>query len=238
MRSAAPADPPELILDRDGRRIVLSVRRSPRARRLALKLDPGAGMPVLVLPPRMPLARGQAFAEQNWQWLATRLDRLPGRVAFADGATVPLRGIPHTVRHAPDLRGVVRALDGRIEVSGRPEHLSRRLGDWLRREARRIVVPLAHEKAAALNRKPARISLRDPRSRWGSCSSQGRLAFSWRLIMAPSTVLDYVVAHEVAHLVELNHSPAFWGVVACLTPHLEEGRTWLKQNGHGLHRYG
>jgi len=238
MRRAASAEPQELILDRDGRRIVLSIRRSARARRLALKLDPGAGTPVLVLPPRTSLARGRAFAEQNWQWLATRLDRLPDAVVFADGAVIPLQGVPHAVLHTPDLRGVVRAVDGRIEVAGRAEHLSRRLGDWLRREARGVIVPLAHEKAATLSRKPSRITLRDPRSRWGSCSSDGRLAFSWRLILAPATVLDYVVAHEVAHLVELNHSSAFWGVVALLTPHMDEGRAWLKRHGHALHRYG
>lgn len=238
MRKAPPPDPEALVLDRDGRRIALTVRRSARARRLALKFDPGAGLPVLVLPPRVPVATGLAFAERNWAWLLARLDRLPDHVPFADGAVIPLHGVPHPVHHAPALRGVVQVAEGCIQVAGRPEHVARRLGDWLKREARRAILPLAEEKAALLGRKPARVTLRDPRSRWGSCSSDGRLAFSWRLVLAPMPVLDYVVAHEVAHMAEMNHSAAFWRVVARLTPHLEEGRRWLKANGHGLHRYG
>jgi len=110
--------------------------------------------------------------------------------------------------------------------------------DWLKAEAKSIITPLCLEKAETIGKRVRRVMVRDQRSRWGSCGSNGHLSFNWRLILAPEAVLDYVVAHEVAHLVEMNHSPAFWEVVDELTPHLKIGRTWLNRRGQQLYRYG
>jgi predicted metal-dependent hydrolase len=171
-------------------------------------------------------------------WLAAHLSRLPQPVAFVPGAIMPLRGAPHVLRHAPGARRVVWAETGTIHVSGAPAHFARRLTDWLQREARAALTERAGIHAAAIGRRFARVGVRDTVSRWGSCSSTGALSFYWRLIQAPDAVLDYVAAHEVAHLAERNHGPAFWSVVGGLCPDFEAARLWLRREGSGLHRYG
>ena len=231
-------DPEGFNLDVDGRPVAVRIRRHPRAARISLKIDAGAGALVLVLPPRASAARGAAFVRGQLEWIRTRLAALPVAVPFAPGAQVPLLGVTHEVVHAPQARRGVWAEDGRLHVSGLAEHLPRRLGDWLKARARAEVTPRAVALAARVARPVGRITLRDTRSRWGSCSAAGDLAFSWRLVLAPMSVLDYVVAHEVAHLVELNHSPAFWRVVAELVPDPRGPRAWLKRHGALLHRYG
>ena len=125
-----------------------------------------------------------------------------------------------------------------IIVTGQAEHLGRRVEDWLKREARREVEKRAYAKAELLGKRISHITIRDARSRWGSCSPKGRLSFSWRLIMAPRSVIDYVVAHEIAHLVEKNHGFRFWRLVATLTDEMTAARTWLKRHGEALHRFG
>lgn len=223
-------------LDLGGRIVSVTVKRSALARRISLRVDPARGA-VLMLPAKARLAEGERFLLAHRVWLAERLARLPGPVALADGAAVPLLGVPHAVRHVPGARRGVWVEDGEILVSGLPEHVGRRVADFLRAEAKRLIVPRAHEMAARLDRKPGRITVKDTRSRWGSCSSSGDLAFSWRLVLAPEQVLDYVVAHEVAHLVEMNHSPAFWAVVDGLVGDARGPRRWLKTHGAGLHRF-
>jgi predicted metal-dependent hydrolase len=149
-------------------------------------------------------------------------------------------GTPHLIRAAPQtLRGVVECADGVLTVPGDPAHLSRRLTDYLKAEARREIGIRARDKAARIERRVAAVTLRDTRSRWGSCNSAGRLNFSWRLIMAPEFVLDYVVAHEVAHLAEMNHGPKFWRLCAQLSgADPTTARAWLKRHGPELHAYG
>jgi predicted metal-dependent hydrolase len=149
-------------------------------------------------------------------------------------------GIPHLIRgDAGRLRGLPARFDGTITVPGAPDHLPRRLTDFLKAEAKREIGTRARAKAARLGRPVAAVTVRDTRSRWGSCSGAGRLAFSWRLIMAPEYVLDYVVAHEVAHLREMNHGPRFWKLCAQLTESdPKAARAWLKRHGGALHAYG
>jgi predicted metal-dependent hydrolase len=217
------------------------VRLSRRARRLSLRIDVGAGHAVLVQPPRMAAAAVLAFAAARREWIADRLGELPCRIAFDEGAVIPLRGETHVLRFAPDARGGVWRDDGAIVVTGRAEHAPRRLIDWLKSEARAAIAPLARELAAALDRRVAAITVRDTTSRWGSCSRNGRLSFSWRLVLAPMPVLRYVVAHEVAHLRHMNHGPAFWRTVDGLLGDADGGRSarqWLRDHGAVLHRYG
>ena len=225
----------ELTIDRQ--RVGLRVRRSPRARRMALHLDPASGDVVLVLPTRSNLSQGLRFAEANSGWIAERVARLPPAVALVDGARLPYLGAGVRVRHRPETRGGVWREGDEICVSGAAEHLPRRLRDWLKRQARAELGLRAHAAAARLGKSIVRVSVRDMRSRWGSCTSKATLGFCWRLIMAPEAVVDYVVAHEVAHLAEMNHGPRFWALVRKLAPGMDEAQAWLRQHGPALLRY-
>lgn len=222
----------------DGQAVDLTVRRSARAHNIALRLDPAKPAPELVLPPRVGEAEGFDFVRSRSAWLLERLAAQPPHVPFCDGATLPLRDVPHRILHDPGSRRGVWLTDGHIVVSGREEHLARRLQDWLRREARADIAPQVREKTQILGRPAGKITVRSQRSRWGSCAHNGNLSFNWRLILAPDWVLDYVVAHEVAHLAQPNHSAAFWRTVDRLTRHTDTGRTWLQCNGDRLFRYG
>lgn len=213
-------------------------RRSARARRVTLRIDPAAGAVVVTLPPRAGRGQGMALLQAHSRWVADRLRALAPRVPFADGAVVPVGGVPHRIRHEPGGIGGVWLAEGEIRVAGEVAFLARRVADWFRAEARRRITPLALDHAARLGRPVRRIAIKDPRSRWASCAPDGTLAFSWRLVMAPPWVLDYVVAHEVAHLREMNHSARFWAVVAALTPHAAAAKAWLGRHGAGLLRYG
>ncbi len=213
-------------------------RRSRRARRISLRIDPRGGAVVVTLPLRAGRTAGMALLMDNADWVARRLAALPGPVPFADGARLPLHGLDHRIRHAPEARAGVR-LEGReIVVSGEAAFLPRRVADFLRAEARRTLCEVVAAKAAAAQVHPARITVKDTRSRWGSCASSGHLAFSWRLVMAPPMVQDYVAAHEVAHLRHMNHGPRFWALVDDLTPHRAAAVAWLHSHGPRLLRVG
>ncbi len=151
---------------------------------------------------------------------------------------MPLGGAAHRLRHVGGGGAPVRLEGGEIRVAGRPEHMARRVRDWLRGEARRRIEPVTAARAAEIGRSVTRITIRDQKSRWGSCAPGGRLSFNWRLVLAPGWVLDYVVAHEVAHLVEANHSAAFWQIVERLDGNAAEARNWLRRHGLALQRYG
>lgn len=222
----------------EGRTIPLRIRRHPRARQITLRVDPVAGGAVVTLPSTTPVAEGVAMVHRKADWLLDHLKTLAPRRPFADGVTVPLLGEVHIIRHRPDVRGVVYREAGALVVCGRAEHLGRRLTDWLKAEARREFAMRARVKAMALGARMGRITVRDTRSRWGSCSAGGNLSFCWRLIFAPVFVVDYVIAHEVAHLRVRNHGPRFWQTVAGLTDDVEGARAWLNRHGESLHRFG
>jgi len=209
-----------------------------RARRISLRLDAAAGVVRLVVPRRVSLARAAAFAALHKIWIGRKLAALPQAIPFADGVEIPVGGLPHVIRHRPGMRGTVWLEEGEIHVAGAPEHLPRRVTDWLKAEARRRIQAAIDRFSAEIGRRPSRVVLRDTTSRWGSCSPTGRLAFSWRLVLAPEAVLTYVVAHEVAHLIELNHGPRFWRLVQTMVPGYDAQRNWLTVNGARLHRYG
>lgn len=216
----------------------LELRESARTRRMTLRVDAGRGIIQVVVPAGIADADVQRFILRHDGWLRARLDALPPRLPFVDGASVPVLGRDHLIRHVADLRGGTRREDGVIMVGGQPEHVERRVHDHLVGEARRELAERARAKAAQIGRRVAAVTVRDTRSRWGSCAASGRLSFSWRLILTPDAVLDYVVAHEVAHLVEMNHSTRFWALCATLTAEVKGPRAWLKANGARLLRYG
>ena len=220
--------------------VPVRVSTHPRARRMALRIDPQGEAVDLVLPPRSSLPRALAFFEDNRRWLERRLAALPPRTEFADGALVPLLGVPHRIRHVATSRGrgAVWIDDAEIKVTGDRAHLARRVRDHFRELARRELLARARRLAETVERKVVRVSVRDTRTRWGSCSTTGTLCFSWRLIFAPEEVLDYVVAHEVAHLVHMNHGTRFWRLVERLAPGSSRQRHWLNRNRAQLLRIG
>jgi hypothetical protein len=213
-------------------------RRSPRARRVSLRIDPRAGAVVVTLPLRAGRRQGLDLLQTHAAWVMDRLSALPPAAPFQAGAMVPVGGRPHRIVHQPDARGVPRLEDGTLLVPGDAAHVARRVADFLRAEARRRITTLALAKAALVGRRVPRISIKDTRSRWGSCAPDGALSFSWRLVLAPPEVLDYVVAHEAAHLVHMNHGPRFWALCAKLTEHEAPARAWLSAHGARLLRYG
>ena len=234
--AGTPAGPRALAIA--GLPVPLELRESARTRRLTLRVDAGRGIIQVVVPTGISEAEVHRFIHRHDGWLRARLEALPPRLPFVDGASVPVLGADHEIRHVPDLRGGTRREDGLLIVGGRAEHLERRVHDHLIAEARRELSERARAKAALIGKRVAAVTVRDTRSRWGSCAANGRLSFSWRLILTPEAVLDYVVAHEVAHLKELNHSARFWTVCAGLTADVKAPRAWLRANGARLLRYG
>ncbi|MBR0648444.1 M48 family metallopeptidase [Roseomonas terrae] len=212
--------------------------RSTRARRVSLRIDPRAGEVIVTLPMREARRAGMALLTTHAAWVMQRLAALAPAVSLAPGAEVLLGGRPHVICHDPSARGGAFLEGATITVTGQLEFLARRVKDFLRAEAKRRIAVLADGHAATLGVKIRAIRLKDTRSRWGSCAPDGTLAFSWRLVMAPDWVLDYVVAHEVAHLRELNHSPRFWAHVETLAPDREAAQDWLRDNGPALLRVG
>ena len=217
----------------------LTIRVNPRARRLLLKVDAADRAVELVLPRGVSAESGFRFLKAQQVWIATRLAALPRRVPFVEGAIVPVLGTPHRIRHESDPAAPpVAMVDGEIRVRGDPNHLARRVRDYLIQLARQETTHRARLLAARIGRHITRVTVRDTSTRWGSCSAAGCLSFSWRLILAPEPVLDYVVAHEVAHLAEMNHGPRFWRIVQSLTPDHEAPRVWLTRHRNKLWAYG
>ena len=238
-----PSEPQAIEIMFDRAVYLVRLRRHRQARRYTLRVDGASREVVLTIPPRGSLKGAREFAQKHGGWIAARLKRLPAAAPFVPGAAVPLRGVPHRIVHRSDMRGTVwTEIDEHraalLCVAGASPHVHRRIGDFLKREARRDLDAASRRHAAALGVAIKRIVVRDQSSRWGSCSNSGALSYSWRLILAPPFVLDYLAAHEVAHLVEMNHSPRFWRVVARVCDHVERAKKWLDTSGNDLHRYG
>jgi len=231
------ATPPGVThIEIDGIAIAVTVRVSKRARSFRLSL-PATG-PVLSLPEKARWAEAEAFLLRHRAWLAARLPRTAPAQRFAAGKLLPLRGMEHRIVASGQVRGRVERLDiadgPALSIPGTPEHLPRRLYDWLKAEALADLKRQSALHAETLGVSVGQVRLRSQSSRWGSCSSSGNINYNWRLILAPPYVLDYVAAHEVAHLVEMNHSPAFWAVVERALPDMARGRAWLKAHGRDL----
>ncbi len=219
-----PGDPP----------VELTLRRSPRARRFSLRVSQLDGKVTLSMPARAREAEALAFARDKEAWLRQALLRTERSERLAPGRTLPFEGRPLTVTEAA-IRSVRVEGDELLVPAGTPD-IGVRVRAFLKLAARQRLQTASETYAARLGRPFARLTLRDTRSRWGSCTADGSLMYSWRLIMAPPDVLQYVAAHEVAHLEEMNHSEAFWAVVAQLMPDYAGKRRWLRTHGPSLHR--
>jgi hypothetical protein len=217
----------------------LAIRVNPRARRMLLRIDAARRAVELVLPRGIAPGLGLDFLAAKRGWIAARLGSLPHAVPFAEGAVIPVFGIPHRIRRETDPAAPPVAIgNAEIRVRGDPAHLARRVRGHLAGLAQRELAARSRRLAQQIGRPVSRIGVRDTRSRWGSCSSTASLSYCWRLVFAPEAVVDYVVAHEVAHLAEMNHGPRFWRLVATLVPDTAGPRAWLKRHRARLFSYG
>lgn len=225
----------------DGRSMPVTLKRNRNARRIILRLDPKSDGILLTVPWTTSYDKALAFAASQEAWIWAQSRRMAAAVRLRPGSNVPLRGVEHAIVHRQGSRRPVWAEAGdppRLCVSGDPAHAERRAADWLKAQAKQDLRAAARHYAARMGVQFASITVRDTSTRWGSCSSARALSFSWRLVLAPPFVLDYVAAHEVAHLIEMNHGRAFWTLLEAHCPRAGEARRWLKMHGRALHRYG
>ncbi len=220
---------------------MVTVKRSKRARRVALRLDPVERVVNLVVPQRMSLKKAYYFAREHEDWVKETLDNLAPAVPFKHNTILPIFGDKVTIdiQHIPEAkRTTLKQNDDVLIVKTYQDDPTNRITTHLKKVARRGLADLASEKAGTINKIISSVSVRDTKSRWGSCSQDGSISFSWRLIFAPYDAIDYVVAHEVAHLVHMDHSKEFWSLCKKLSCNFEEGKGWMQNNGNELMRYG
>ncbi|PTX54556.1 hypothetical protein C8N43_3373 [Litoreibacter ponti] len=215
--------------------IPVKLRHSARARRLSLRVSGVDGRVSLTLPRRASMREAQDFLRAKEAWIRGHLDRQPELCQIAPGAVLPVEGRERLI--APTRTRAVKLMEDHLLVPEGADKTAARVRAFLKTLARDRLAEASARHAKALGREFGKITLRDTRSRWGSCTSEGNLMYSWRLILAPAPVLDYVAAHEVAHLAQMNHSPAFWAEVARLMPDYQPHRAWLRQHGGALHRF-
>jgi predicted metal-dependent hydrolase len=236
LRATPPTPEPQDLLI-SGQKVSLHFKRNARARRMVLRFDGKTGGLVMTLPRRTGLAEALRFVDKSAAWILRHMGKQVPRKAIADGATLLFRGEMHILKLTGDKRGLVEVSEGVIIVPGDAAHTERRLKDFIKKRALGDLTEASQRYALAMNARYRNITLRDQKSRWGSCSASGGLSYSWRLMLAPAFVLDYVAAHEVAHLREMNHGPRFWRLVLTHCPHAKQAKAWMKQQARELHSY-
>jgi len=216
--------------------VTVQWRPSRQARRISMRIDPRSGHVIITLPRGARKADGLSLLRAHSGWVAAGLSRLPPTPELCDGGYVLLDGQRYEIRHCPDARRGVWLEDGRLHVSGAEEFIARRVAAYLRAQAQVLLPARLRLLTEQCGLRPTQVRLRDTKSRWGSCSSDGAIMLCWRLVMAPQEVQHYIIAHELAHLRHMNHGPDFWLLVDRLTPHRRQAEKWLHANGASLHR--
>ncbi len=215
--------------------VEITLRRSARSRRFSLRVSQLDGSVTLSMPTRAREAEAMDFARAHESWLRAALARRPALAVVTLGDCIPVEGQMLTL--TPGSGRSTRIDGSSLLIPGDPAQTAARTAAFLKTLARDRLAAASDHYAAQIGRKVSRITLRDTSSRWGSCTQAGALMYSWRLVMAPPPVLTYVAAHEVAHMAQMNHSPAFWSVVARLYPGWQTQRAWLRTQGKHLHAY-
>lgn len=211
------------------------LRRSAQAKRMSLRVSRLDGKVTLTVPRFVTDREALGFAKEKEEWLRTHCEKQPEVLFVTHDTTFPIEGQSYRVTDGAGRR--IRAVEADLIVPGKPETVGRRVQAYLKELARDRLASASDHYAAQLGRGYSRLTLRDTRSRWGSCTSDGALMYSWRLILAPPKILNYVAAHEVAHLEEMNHSKAFWDIVHELYGAYQPARKWLHESGADLYRY-
>jgi predicted metal-dependent hydrolase len=237
-RTSAAETPLPFAINLDGKPVTITPRRNALARRMVLRATKDGQGFALTLPRRHNQRAIQEFLQTSSDWMRAQLSKQPPKALLANGVKIMLRGEDVVVQTTGKLRGTV-AYDAEtktLTLPGATSHIERRLTDWLKKQALTDLREATQAYASAMNVTYRRIAVRDQKSRWGSCTADGTLSYSWRLVLAPAYVLDYVAAHEVAHLREMNHGPKFWRLVLTHCKDTRRAKAWLKQNGNLLHR--
>lgn len=214
----------------------IKVVKSNTARRLNLRIDERYRLPVLTIPRFCSSRKALAFAEQHRDWIQNMLARLPQSQTFADGTEISVAGQLFIVAHNPAQRGA-KIENGRLTIGGDLEFLHRRVCGFLKKYAGEHLYQRSINTAAKIGCTVHRVTIKETKSRWGSCSTKNNINYNWRIILAPEYVIDYLVCHEVSHLKHPDHSTAFWQCVGELCPNWKEGRQWLKVKGKDLYRW-
>lgn len=220
---------------------LVKLKRSKRAKRVALRLDPKERIINLVIPEHMSPRKAYQFAQNHEDWIRETLDNLGQAIPFEHSQTLPFFGdtLSLDIVHDDTLKRTQIKHEGdQLIIRSYMENPANRIKHWLKKQAQKGLADIANEKAEQINKPLASVTVRDTKSRWGSCSNTGELSFSWRLIFAPYAAIDYVVAHEVAHRIHMDHSKAFWTLCEELSLNYTEGKNWMKQHGNDLMRYG
>ena len=220
--------------------IKLSFKRNARCKRMIMRVaKDGSGL-MMTLPKRSTQAEALRFAHASKTWIVKNISNRMPALAFGNGVSVPFHGEIHTIVCPGGKRGLVQLdqLTKKIIVPGDTAHINRRLTDWFKQQALKDLALASEYYASRMGVEYSALSVRDQTSRWGSCSAGRALSYSWRLVLAPRHVLDYVAAHEVAHIHEMNHGPRFWRLVLTHCKNAKEARNWLKNEARDLHRYG
>lgn len=222
---------------KSGQTVNVRLEVNPKARRLILRLDERNREAVAVAPSKRKIGEAAAFARDRVEWIAKHLEALPENLSLSAGNSFLFRGEPCQIslEHSGRLAIFEEGPPHVLYVPGQVATTGQRVERFLRKAAKEDLSRAVTHYCDLLGVEARRVTVKDTRSRWGSCTSDGRLAFSWRLIMAPPSVLDYVAAHECAHLLEMNHSPAFWAHVSTCRPDWKKERGWLRKNGRDLH---
>jgi predicted metal-dependent hydrolase len=220
----------------------IGVAMSTRATRMGMRIDPATGGVKVTLPTRASLRSFQSFVTSHEGWIRVHAGKLPDRVRLVPGSEVPVLGVDHRIVQDTSARFptcFAAGADGPEILVGKTEFPENRVIDFLRAEAHKHFAVLTREKAAQIGQRLASVTVKDTTSRWGSCTHDGHINYSWRIIMAPPEIADYLVAHEVSHLAEMNHGPRFWRLcrtISGIPP--DRADAWLKRNSQRLHRYG
>ena len=220
---------------------LVTVKRSQRARRVALRLDPRERTVNLVVPSRMPLEKAFYFAKTHEKWVREALSNLEPKIRFKNGVTLPIFGKNVTLKILKDKNlkktSIIRTPRSLIVYTNQDDPTNR-ITTYLKKIAREGLKDMAEEKAMIIRRRITSVTVRDTKSRWGSCAHDRSLSFSWRLIFAPMVAIDYVVAHEVAHFIHMDHGDGFWKLCEALSDNFDKGKDWMHENGNQLMRYG
>lgn len=216
--------------------ISITPRVSAKAKHLSIKISSQKGVEV-ILPKKSALKKAEHFVQKKRHWIIKHANALPKKLEFLEGKEIQIAGNTYIISHSGKLRGVSQLKDNQLIVSGYKEHIPRKVKDFLKQYAKNEITALATCYAGIMNVSFKKISIKDTTTRWGSCTANGNLSFSWRLILAPYETLKYVVVHELAHRTEMNHSKSFWNIVENTLPEYKPAKYWLQKNGQSLHQY-
>lgn len=214
----------------------IKITKSSLAKRLTLRIDEKNRIPVLTIPNKCSSKKAIAFVKEHTDWIKNTLSKIPKSKKFSPQDKFTFLGREITIIHTPSQRGTILS-ENNLLVGGDIEFLHRRVTDFIKKQTLKHLYAFTIETANKINCKVHNVTLKDTKSRWGSCSSKNNINYNWRISLAPYFVIEYLVCHEVSHLLHQNHSSDFWQCVANLCPDYKKARNWLKTNGKELYKY-